>query len=101
MAITAQSNQEIVNDIVAHMQKGGGAYRDWYVGISKDARARLSNHGVREGDWWIFCQATSSANARAVEKYFLESVGTDGGPGGGDDSADQVYAYKKARHTRP
>ena len=98
-----KSKQEIINDISAHIQKSGGGYRAWYVGISKNARDRLfSSHKVREeNDWWIYRQAGSSQVAREIENYFVNSLGTDGGTGGGDVTADEVYAYKKASHTDP
>jgi hypothetical protein len=99
----AKSKPEIISDIKAYMEKGGGNYRAWYVGVSNDGRDRLFNgHRVREnGDWWIYRQATSSQAARDVEDYFVNTLGTDGGLGGGDYTADKVYAYKKAAHTNP
>lgn len=96
------TKQEIINDIDGHIKKEGGGYKTWYVGISKDAKDRLFNgHSVKEqGDWWVYRQATSSSAAREIEKYFLEVKGTDGGPGGGENDADYVYAYKKTAHSR-
>jgi hypothetical protein len=98
-----KNKQEIINDINAYIQQGGGGYGSWYVGISKDARDRLfSSHNVKEeGDWWIYRQASSSQVAREIEYYFINSLGTDGGTGGGDVTADIVYAYKKRPHTDP
>lgn len=95
--------QEIINAIKEYIAKGGGGYKAWYVGISKDARDRLFNeHKVREkGDWWIFRTASSSQVAREIEDYFVNTLGTDGATGGGDEAADKVYAYKKAPHTNP
>jgi len=99
----AKSKQEIISEIEAYMQNGGGSLRAWYVGISNDARTRLFNgHRVREnGDWWIYSKASSSQVAREVEDYFVNTLGTDGGIGGGDQTSDVVYAYKKAAHTNP
>ena len=99
----AKSKQEIIDDIKSHMQERGGKYSDWYVGISKDARDRLFNgHGVKEKkDVWIYSKASSSQTAREIEDYFVNTLGTDGGAGGGDETSDMVYAYKKARHTNP
>ena len=98
-----KSKQEIIDDIKSHIQKRGGENSDWYVGISKDARDRLfSDHSVKEKkDIWIYRKASSSQTAREIEDYFVNTVGTDGGTGGGDNSSDTVYAYKKARHTNP
>ena len=97
----AESKKEIIDAIESYIQKGGGGYDAWYVGISNDARYRLFNgHGVREeGDYWIYKQAGSSEIARDIESYFVYTRGTDGGTGGGDETADMVYAYKKSAHT--
>ena len=99
----AKTKEELIAAINAYMQKGGGVYKAWYVGISKDAKDRLFNgHSVKEnGDWWIYDRAISSTVAREVEDYYVNRMGTDGGTGGGDYTADMVYAYKKAPHTRP
>ena len=99
----AKSKQEIIDDIKGHISKGGGGYRAWYVGISKDASDRLfSGHKVKEeGDWWIYRTASSAKIAREIEDYFVNTLGADGGPGGGAEDAKQVYAYKKAAHTAP
>ncbi|MBI5068689.1 MAG: hypothetical protein HZB56_10655 [Deltaproteobacteria bacterium] len=95
---------EIIEEIKAYVGNSGAkTWDEVYVGISKDARIRLFNgHGVSEArDSWILRQADSSEAAREVEEYFLKVLGADGGPGGGDDSADFVYAYRKAAHTNP
>ena len=98
-----KSKQEIINDIEGHIQRAGGGYRSWYVGISKDARDRLfRGHGVKEkGNWWICSRASSAQVAREIEDFFVNTLGTDGRAGGGDETADIVYAYKKAAHTNP
>lgn len=98
-----KNKQEIIADINEHIRKGGGGYSAWYVGISQDARDRLFNaHNVKEkGDWWIHRQCSSAGVAREIEAYYINTLGTDGGTGGGDETADMVYAYKKAVHTNP
>jgi len=67
------------------------------VSISSDAKYRLINgHNVRgKGHWWIFRTASSSKVAREIEDYFVNTLGTDGGPGGGDEAANQVMLTKK------
>jgi hypothetical protein len=97
-----KTKQQLTSELSEHMRKGGGTYREWYVGISSDARARLFNgHGVAEkGDWWIYTEADTNQDARDVEQYFLK-LGCDGGPGGGDYTSKMIYAYKKNSHTRP
>ena len=97
------TNQEIIDAFKEHIGNGGGGYGAWYVGVSKDARDRLFNgHQVKEsGDWWIYRQAVSAQAARNIEDYFVTTLRASGGPGGGDQTADMVYAYKKAPHTNP
>ena len=99
----AKSKQEIIDEIKAHIQKEGSGYRNWYVGISEDARDRLFNgHRVPKADaWWILREASSASVAREVEEYFVSTLGTDGAPGGGSDKSNQVYAYKKTSVTNP
>jgi hypothetical protein len=89
-----------IADIKAHREKRGGKYSQWYVGITSNPQKRLfGDHGVKEkGDVWIFRQCINSNVARAVEDYFL-ALGMNGGPGGGDDDSDYVYAYMIAEHT--
>jgi len=96
------TKQQIVNEISDYMKKCGGVYREWYIGISSDARNRLFNgHGVKEnGDYWIYRGADTNQDARDVEQTFLKA-GCAGGTGGGDWTSKSVYAYKKNSHTNP
>ena len=99
----ADTKDKIVSDIQNYMSKFGGRWCDWYVGISKDARNRLFvEHKVDEqGGAWVYCQAVSSPVARDAESFFVNTQGTDGGTGGGDETADMVYAYKKTGTSNP
>ena len=94
-----KSKQEIIDDIDRFITSGGGGYRAWYVGISSAAKARLAEHKAK--DAWIYRTATSSQVAREIEDHFVNSCRTDGGTGGGDETATKVYAYKKAPYTNP
>ena len=97
----SESKLKIINDFVDYIILGGGDYSAWYVGISKDAKLRLLEHGVREkSDNWIFDKATSVIAAREIKEYFIKK-GADGNAGVEDDSADMIYAYKKVSHTKP
>jgi hypothetical protein len=97
----ATTNSEVILSVAAHVQKCGGTYSSWYVGIATDARSRLFNdHAVREnGDCWIYQECKESNTAREIEDYFLNQ-GMDGGSGGGDYASKSVYAYKKSANTR-
>lgn len=89
-------------EIKDHIKSRGGAHSDWYVGIAADAPQRLFNdHNVdKKNGCWIFRECESSSSAREVEEYFLNTLGTDGGTGGGDQSTRFVYAYKKTSYTK-
>ncbi len=94
-----KSEEQIKSEIKSFINTNGGAYSDWYVGITEVPKRRLKEHGVT--DAWIYRQANNVEVARKIEKYFVEILGTDGGTGGGDEDAVYVYAYKKKRHTIP
>lgn len=99
----ANTKAEIIAAITKHIKDRGGELKDWYVGITEDAEERLfKGHNVdKENDKWIYRTAKNSKEARELEKYFIDSLRTDGGPGGGDDDADKIYAYKKSSNTNP
>jgi hypothetical protein len=87
---------QIVSDIKAHIISRGAKYwSEWYVGIAADSRERLfTDHNVSEKNGqWIYRQATGEEAARSAESELLE-LGCKGGPGGGDENTDSVYAYQ-------
>src|SRR5271157_6316710 len=92
---------QIVNKIVSFMGQRGGSMRSWYVGISADARDRLvvGHHVPENSDSWICCQARTAADARWIEWHLQTNIGTQGGPGGGDGTTNQVYAYRMSNDT--
>lgn len=94
--------QTIYDEIVAHIRKQGSSASLWYAGITQDINQRLFvDHAVpKEDHWRIHHQATSSEDARKIEKALLD-WGCDGGPGGGNDAAVFVYAYLKTAITNP
>lgn len=98
-----KSKQDIIDEITAHIQKSKASYSNWYVGISEDAKKRMfQDHNVNEKNaWWIWKLTSSSDVAREIEDHFVNTLGTDGGLGGGDEYSDQVYAYKKGSYTNP
>ncbi len=96
-----KTTQEIISEIKSHMAQCGGNYSDWYVGIATDPKDRLfNNHNVDEKNGvWIYREAEDSSFARGIEDYFVNTLKTDGGTGGGDCSSQYVYAYKKTSYT--
>lgn len=98
----ASPKETIKSEIKAHIQTCGGGYSDWYVGIASDPKQRLfTDHNVDEKNGaWIYREAENSTAAREVEEYFINTLSTDGGSGGGDYSTKYVYAYKKTSYTK-
>jgi len=95
--------ETIKKELKDHIASRGGAYSEWYTGITEDAEKRLDEHGVnrKEGDKWAYREATSSDAAREIETHFTETLGTDGASGGGTEASKFVYIYKKNNHTDP
>ncbi|MCX6112812.1 MAG: hypothetical protein NTY22_05970, partial [Proteobacteria bacterium] len=77
---------DLINAIKEYISKNGGFYPDWYVGITSDPESRVfSGHNVnKQSGVWVHGPASSSQEAREVENYFISTIGTDGGSGGGD-----------------
>ena len=94
--------QEALNEIVAHIDNQGGAYFDWYCGITADIESRLhGDHKVPHKDhWFITRTCETETDARAMEATLIE-LGCDGAPGGGDEATKYVYAYLKTAVTEP
>jgi hypothetical protein len=95
--------QDIFNEIIAHIKKQGGAYLDWYCGITSDWETRLFvEHKVPKSQdyWYMARQCDNDTAARNVEKALVE-MGCDGGEGGGDNTSIWVYAYLKGSKTDP
>jgi hypothetical protein len=99
MTLTKEAAKKHIKD---HIQNRGGAYSSWYVGIASDVKQRLfTDHNVDEknGQWaWAECENADAA--RDVEDYFVNTLGTKGGPGGGDSTTKFVYAYKITSSTK-
>ncbi len=98
----AKSAREIYDEILEHVRKEGGAFSTWYSGITSDIAKRVhGDHKVPMQNHWLITRRAASANdARAIEEALLK-LGFDGGPGGGDNTSDCVYCYKKTSITEP
>ena len=88
-----------ITKIKGFIEKRGGAFKSWFVGIGKHAGMELKRHGVkRQGDCWIFVHADSATAAENVRSCLVETLGllTQDGPRG-----DYVYAYRLGANTKP
>ncbi len=94
-----QPNPE--TEIITYAGQFGYPWRQWYAGITNDAKRRLfDDHGVAETGRWIYRTLPSVAEARRLEAALLRR-GMDGGAGGGDNTSTVVYAYLKTGTTNP
>ena len=94
--------RDVYEEILAHINKQGSSYPDWYCGIASNWVSRLlEDHQVpKEGHPYIASQCYTSDDARNVENALLE-LGCDGAPGGGDKTSVYVYVYLKGTMTNP
>ncbi len=98
------SVQQIKFEILAYMKEFGGDFPDWYVGIADDPRKTMAeiHHVDEEKDIWLYKQALSFSACRTLQRYFLETLETDGlAVTDGDENTDCVYLYKKSPRTQP
>lgn len=97
----AKTAQQAYDKISTHIAKQGGAYSEWYCGITSDIKSRLfGDHNVPEKNhWFSHHECESNKAARAVEEKLIER-GCEGGKGGGDKSSVFVYAYLKTSTTK-
>src|SRR5437016_5018211 len=67
-----QTVENSVAELEEFIKVGGGAPKEWYVGISPDAASRLEQHGIQNSRraHWIPCADENSA--RAIEARLLQ-----------------------------
>ena len=95
------NHQTVLSEIKAHIRGNGNSFRAWYAGITNDPKRRVfDDHKVSQSSGvYIWRKCLSTDTARSVETSLI-SAGTDGGDGGGRQSSQFVYAYKKSSYTR-
>ncbi|MDR0722743.1 MAG: hypothetical protein LBF75_08165 [Treponema sp.] len=97
-----KSKEIIIEEIESYIRTYGNVFTKWYVGITSDIDQRLfSDHNVsKDEQYYIWRRAKTSDIAREIEKHFIDVHKTKGGPGGGDNKSDCVYAYKIIESTK-
>lgn len=103
MALNTLTKQSAYDEIKNYITSNtlGANYSSWYVGIANNPERRLfQEHEVnKENGRWIYAKCYSNSSAREVESALIDSLGTHGGPCGGDDSTIYVYAYEIRSYT--
>jgi hypothetical protein len=88
-------------EMKAFIDRARAPYSDWYAGMTDEPDERLSEHGVREDDWWIVRHLGNAEKALQIRDFLLK-LGCEGDSNsGGDEAATGVYAYWKREHTTP
>jgi hypothetical protein len=94
---TEKSGQEqIIDEIETYIRRGGGEYRDWYVGMADnpiDPITEVSRFHKVQSQRFTYIETMSHEVAKAVADYF----------GNLDMSnisrvCNSIYVYKKAAH---
>ena len=92
-----KSEISIKMDMKQFMDRFGGNYADWCVGVtsSDDPRLLEMAHSKAMGKWWIFNTASSGSVAKYVAG-FLQNLGADAEEIAEHQQSKVIYAYKKA-----
>lgn len=93
---------QIVLEVKNYIITWNKPFTSWYVGITAEPNQRVFiAHGVRNDNLhgWIVRECQNSNDARNIEEYFVNTVGTKGNVGGGDDKSNFVYAYEITNYT--
>ncbi len=94
--------QDIINLFLVFMQWSEQPFRNWYVGVTQNLKQRLAQHSISIGEGHYFHEtASSSQDAREIEKTLIEKYGLSGSPGGGDEDARIVYIFRMTPSTNP
>jgi hypothetical protein len=83
-----------------HIQKNGGSYAEWYVGIARDVPTRLEQHRATTVNIPGFCEVDSREDAQATEQHLMKR-GCRGVVTGAVEEAKWVYIYKVGDSTQP
>jgi len=97
-----QSAQKVYELILAHIQKQGGPFSSWFVGITADWETSLfEDHRIPHDHYWCTVhKCYYDTDAKGVA-YSLISLGCDSYEIGGNEDTVYVYAYLKGPMTNP
>lgn len=93
----------ILADVQAHIANIGGAFQDWYVGLTDDyGSTALAQHNVdtNTDKNWLICAADSNQQALFAMDGLL-ALGLDGVLKPPSQDEDTIYIYKKGNGSNP
>ncbi len=87
---------EIIVDIEGQIEKMGGNYNNWYVGLAKDCQESFFQSHLLEdrNDGFLYREAFTAVCAREIKDYFVTELGASLDPSN-SDGGRIVYAYRK------
>ncbi len=88
--------EEIVNNIKEFIRSESPF--NYYVGITNYPKVQLIAHNALDVKA-VSIQADDKDSARGVEKYFINTFGTDGKITLNNENSTFVYCYKKGNET--
>jgi hypothetical protein len=91
---------EILDEIEHYIQRAGGSYDAWHVGVTTDIEKSFGDRGVKMSNPYIHAEAESPAGARNIVR-FLMYRGMTGDLEHYDSKAQFVYVYKKSGKANP
>lgn len=95
------SQQEAVQAVVDHVDRCGGDYTDWYVGVaSEPERTLFEYHLVEPRGQYMYCRLASFADAQEAAKRCQMQLGTKTGMSFGLRDAIFLYAYRMTNRSR-
>ena len=91
---------EILDEIELYVQRMGGTYDAWRVGVTTVEEQNMADHGVDGSVPHLRVKANSPAQARNVVRFLLYR-GMIGDLENYDKEADLIYVYNKSGKTNP
>ena len=86
------SEREIIKTIDKHVQRLGGKYSEWYVGICKNTKQKTSKNV--EEDTYIALEAENDRTTKAMQRLFTDFFGMKTCPDNVYGNSRYIYVYK-------
>ena len=97
------SKRALINIIKLFMDRNGGHYDSFYVGLANDPLKHIfySHHVDAKRDFWACYPTLSPSMNHEVLIYFTEQLKTDGVFDNFKNNSKFIYVYQKTPETDP
>ena len=89
------SKQEIIDEFKNFIQRKGGNYSDWYIGLGREPEDLFFHVQNLDDRCWIYKCIYDPQVARQILDYFINTLGTKETVSSADATADIIYVYKR------